>query len=123
MEKHTQHHADVSAKDIENGKVMAIIAYIIALIPYFAEKDNKFVRFHAIQGMNILIVCVAWSIVSNILLLIFGMISIGLAGIFFIIFNLVNLALAVLDILWLVYAAQGQMKKVPFIDKIQIIKK
>ena len=42
-------------KEIENGKVMAILAYlgILCLIPYFAEKDNKYVRFHAIQGLNL----------------------------------------------------------------------
>ena len=36
---------------------MGIIAYfsLLALIPYFCEKKNKFVVYHAKQGMNLLI--------------------------------------------------------------------
>ena len=50
--------ADYSKEEIDNGKLMALLSYIgiLALIPYFAEKENKYVRFHAIQGLNLLIV-------------------------------------------------------------------
>ena len=39
--------------DIENNKVMAVLAYfgILVLIPIFAAKESKFARFHANQGL------------------------------------------------------------------------
>lgn len=46
---------------------MAILPYIIPFVPYFVEKENKYVRYHAIQGMNLLIVGIAYSIVYSVL--------------------------------------------------------
>ena len=39
--------------DVEQNKVMAILAYfgILVLIPILAAKDSKFARFHANQGL------------------------------------------------------------------------
>lgn len=54
-------------KEMETGKGMAILSYIIPLIPFFAEKKNKFVQYHAKQGMNLLIVAIAYSIIYSIL--------------------------------------------------------
>lgn len=54
-------------KDIESGKGMAILSYIIPPIPYFAEKNNKYVRYYAIQGMNLFIVAIAYGILNAIL--------------------------------------------------------
>lgn len=41
-------------RDIQNNKVMAILAYfgILVLIPIFAAKESKFARFHANQGTD-----------------------------------------------------------------------
>lgn len=49
-------------KDIENNKVLAAISYIgiLVLIPYFNQKDSKFVKFHANQGMNLLILWIVY---------------------------------------------------------------
>lgn len=40
--------------DVEQNKVMAILAYfgILVLIPILAAKDSKFARFHANQGLD-----------------------------------------------------------------------
>ena len=45
-------------QDIEQNKVMAILAYlgILVLIPLFAAKESKFARFHTNQGL-ILCIC------------------------------------------------------------------
>jgi uncharacterized membrane protein len=133
------------AKEIEDGKGMAILAYIIALIPYFAEKNNKFVRFHAIQGMNLLILAVGWSIIAGILNGIIysaltsgcwstwsylatghasgGMCQLGLAaGISFVLY-IPSMIIGIVDIIGLIYAAQGQEKEVPILGKIKLIKK
>ena len=54
-------------KEIESGKGMAVLAYIIPLIPYFVEKENKFVKYHATQGMNLFIIAIAYSIIYGVL--------------------------------------------------------
>jgi uncharacterized membrane protein len=123
--------AKFDKSEIESGKGMAILSYIIALIPFFAEKKNKYVRYHAVQGMNILIVAVAWvvlsTIISNLIYMalcgtsLWGCLSsVSIVGI---IINLVSLAIGVLNIIGLVYAATGQAKEVPLLGKVKIIKK
>ena len=54
-------------KDIDSGKGMAILSYIgiLALIPFLAEKKNKFVIYHAKQGMNLFICEIIGSVAIN----------------------------------------------------------
>ncbi|MDR3297849.1 MAG: hypothetical protein LBT19_00505 [Candidatus Nomurabacteria bacterium] len=130
----------IDAKTIEAGKGMAIFAYIIALIPYFAEKNNKYVRYHAVQGMNILLICIGWSIVAGILSSILAGVFIGgcyswlvtgsagmcnpsLYGIISFVLWVPSIVIGVCDIIGLVNAASGKMKAVPIFGKIKIIKK
>lgn len=106
-------------KELEDGKTMAILSYILPFIPYFAEKENKRVRFHAVQGMNLLIVAVALNIVTNILY----SISWRLWGIVGTISMIVNLGITALCIIGIVNVCKEQAKELPIIDKIKIIKK
>ena len=125
-------------KEVESGKVMAILSYIIALIPYFAEKKNKFVRYHAVQGMNILIIAVGWAIVGAIINSVVQAIfcstgygywysscwyTFGIEDVISWIISFVGLGIGILDIMGLVYAATGKAKEVPILGKIKIIKK
>ncbi|MEM4336637.1 MAG: hypothetical protein QXG86_01385 [Candidatus Woesearchaeota archaeon] len=61
----------MSEKEIEEGKVCAILSYLlIGIIWYFADekmKNNSFARFHAQQGLVLLISGVAVSIIATIL--------------------------------------------------------
>jgi uncharacterized membrane protein len=111
------------AQDIQNNKVMAIFAYIglFALIPLFAAKESKFARFHTNQGLILLILEVAFSIVYGILRAIilfiswrlyFLVIILGLPGFVF-------LALAILGI---VNVSNGKAKELPVIGKYRILK-
>jgi len=128
-----------SKKEIEDGKAMAIIAYILAPIPYFAEKKNKFVRYHAIQGMNIFIIAVAYTIVASIINNIVWNATIGsclrsiLSGPWhactsgidsFIrsVLGLVGLGIGVIAIIGIINVVNGKKKAVPFLGKVKIIK-
>ena len=128
------------AKEIEAGKGMAVLAYIIALIPYFGgDKSNKFVRYHAIQGMNLLIIAVGISIVTSIINSIVwnaftgncvgsifsGSLSgcnWGLAGTITTILWIPSWIVGIVDIIGLVNAANGVEKEVPLLGKFKIIK-
>ena len=128
-------------KDIESGKSMAILAYIIAPIPYFTEKNNKFVRYHAIQGMNIFIIALGYSIAASIVINILGgilmggcfnwwtgwggggMCETGLFSFLSLVIWAPAVVIGVLDIMALISASQGLEKEVPIIGKFKIIKK
>lgn len=71
-----------------DGNVTALIGYlvgIVALILIFIEKDNKFVRFHAIQAVLWSVFCtigiIVVAIVGIILGLVVSAVSTNLAGI------------------------------------------
>ena len=56
--------AEYDAQDIEKNKVMALLAYIIFLIPLLAAKDSKFARFHTNQGLVLFLGGIIASVVA-----------------------------------------------------------
>jgi len=122
--------ADFDKADIEQNKVMAILAYlgILVLVPIFAAPNSKFARFHANQGALLCIVWIAWLIVDNILTRILWAVfssSLGLVGVYSIfatILNLVYLVFTILAILGIINAANGRAKELPVIGKFKILK-
>ena len=96
--------------DIQNNKIMAVLAYIgiLFLVPLLAAKDSKFARFHANQGLVLLV-----GIASGILL--------WIPVIGWLISVLLSIALLVFMILGIVNAAQGKAKELPLIGSIKII--
>jgi len=140
MEQHKD-SAKSKKKEIEEGKGMAILAYIIALIPYFAgDKKNKFVRFHAIQGMNIFIIAAGYSIIAGIihsivwsaiigsctnslLTLSLSGCNYGLASTIGFIIWLPAWVIGIVSIIGIVNAVNGKEKEVPILGKVKIIKK
>jgi len=108
------------------GNIAAAIGYpigIIALILLFIEKDNKFVKFHAIQallwGVAMTVVIIAGSIILGIVSAILGKIIGALAGL---LFSLGMLGLCLISIVGLIYAAykayQGEAFKLPIVGNL-----
>lgn len=70
-----------------DGNITALIGYIIgivALVLIFIEKDNKFVRFHALQSVLLIVVyiaCVIGLVVLGIVVALIGTASSTLATI------------------------------------------
>ena len=107
-------------KDIESGKVMAILSYIgiLCLIPYFAEKNNPFVVYHAKQGLNLflleVIASVAISVLSVILFLLFFVV--GLIGF------AVGVCGFALSIMGIINVCNGKAKELPIVNKLKLVK-
>ena len=123
-------------KEIKEGKSIAWLSYfgLLALIPYFAQKENKYTHAHAIRGLNLLIVDIAWGVLMGILTSVIKIEQtsylwgypytytvtpwwlqlISAAGYIFI---------GVVSIMGIVYACQGKVKDLPLVGKIKIIKK
>lgn len=115
--------ANYDANDITQNKAMGILAYFgpLCFIPMFAAKGSKFARFHANQGLVLLIACVAWSIASSILNSIILAISWRLYFITSII-SLLSVVFAILAIIGIINAANGRAKELPVIGKFKILK-
>jgi uncharacterized membrane protein len=97
--------------DIEKNKVMAILAYIIFFIPLIAAPDSKFAKYHANQGLLLLLFCIAFSIVSSV---------IPIIG-WFILGPICSILGLILFILGIINASQGKAKPLPVIGGITII--
>src|SRR5215204_4791576 len=101
-----------------DANVTALIGYpigIVALILLFIEKDNKFVRFHAIQSLLFwaayIVIFIGLAVITAILAFVSG----TLAGLFSLLYFLVFLA-CMAGVIFLAFKAyQGEMFKLPII--------
>lgn len=115
--------ASYSAADVQNNKAMGILSYlgILVLIPILAAKESPFARYHANQGLVLLLCEVGFSVASMILSVIFAFLG-PLVLLWTLVAALVNIAFLVLLILGIVNAAQGMAKELPLIGKFRILK-
>jgi len=128
--------SEFEASDINNNKGMAVLSYIgiLALIPYLAEKNSKYVRYHAIQGMNLFVVAVIYSILAG---AIESLIKVtktcelwgytyecGKITPWWVIVpvNIIAIGIGALSIIGIVYVIQGKAKELPIINKFKFFK-
>lgn len=102
--------ADYDAQDIEKNKIMAVLAYVIFLIPLLAAKESEFARFHTNQGLVLFIGAILSSVISVIPLI--GWIIAPIAGI----------AITILAVIGIINAIGGKAKELPVIGKFKILK-
>ena len=102
-------------KDIADNKVMAVLSYfgLLVLIPILAAKNSPYARYHANQGLILLIASFVAQIVSNILLMI-PLVGVLLSGIL----GLVSLAYLIIGV---VNACTGKAKELPYIGKFKLL--
>ncbi len=112
-----------------DANVTALIGYlvgIVALVLIFIEKDNKFVRFHAIQSVLWSVTCVigvfAALIVGGILALILGQVASGLGFVVGLITVLVYVGILLAMVGGLIFGAikafGNNMFKLPFVGNL-----
>lgn len=102
----------IDPNDIQQNKVMAVLAYLglLFLIPLLAAPNSRFARFHANQGLVLFLAEIVLGIIA----------VIPIVG--WIIGSLGEIAALVFAIIGIVHAANGEVKELPLIGKIQIIK-
>lgn len=103
--------------DVEKNKVMAIIGYIVPIlffIPLLSEdsKDSPYAKFHSNQQLVLLIAAIVVNIVGGV---------IPILG-WFIVLPFGSILIIVLAIIGIINSAKGEMKKLPIIGGIEIIK-
>jgi len=93
------------------------------LVPLLAAKESPFARYHTNQGLALAIVEIAWWILSAILTAIAGAsYSLGLIAIVGVISWILGIIFLVFSIIGIVNAAKGEMKPLPLIGGIKILK-
>lgn len=121
--------ATITEKEVSDGKVMSIIAYlgILCFIPLLTSRDNKFVMYHTEQGI---ILFLSWVIAA----IVFAFLDPILYNIIpfahfcggSLIYSLIRLFLFVLMILGIINGAQGKVKELPvlgsFGEKLNLVK-
>lgn len=120
-----------SKEEIENGKGMGILSYIIPFIPYFAEKKNNFVQYHAKQGMNLFIISIIYSIIYSVLtslikvkrVIYYGAIEYRVTP-WWVSFPLriIGLGIFILAIMGIIYVLNGKAKELPIVNKFKVLK-
>lgn len=119
MEDVEDNSSSFGKDEAEKGKVMGILSYIgiLSLIPFFAEKENKYVVYHAKQGVNLFIIQVIVGLVLGIL----GKLPL-VGGIFGLISSIIGLLFLILSIIGIVNVCKGKAKELPLVGKIKIVK-
>lgn len=123
-------------KDIEDNKGYAALSYIgpLAILTYVKDKNSKYVKYHAIQGMNLLFIELCFIIVANLLSLIkitsnctryFGNIEncVRQTPTFITLpIKIIGLLLFALSIIGFVFSLLGKAKKIPLVEKINLFR-
>lgn len=107
-------------KDVQLNKAMACLAYVLPPVAYFLDNKSNWVKYHAIQGMNLFIIFIILSLI----------VSVINSCIIWPFTFLKALLRAGLNIFAITYALIGiinvcneKAKELPIINKIKFIKK
>ena len=113
----TAHETDTTGRfdrqDIADNKFLAIFCYFGILTMIFAliaKPDSKFIKYHANQGLTLVILGAAAAVVGIIPIL--GWIAAGVAAIFAL----------VCTVLGIVNCVNGRAKELPLVGAIRIIR-
>lgn len=99
----------------DQDKVMLVLAYLslLALIPYLTVKDSLFVKWHARQGLALVIFAVAWSVLEAV---------VGLIPVVRMLVPLMACAMGVgyivVAIMGITKAFAGERWRIPFISDV-----
>lgn len=108
-------------EDIKQNKTMAGLAYILFFLPLIVCKDSRFGRFHANQGLLLLILSVAGYIAISIVTTILATITWRLFGFITLLYSIYGLFIMAVAIYGLVNGLNGKVKELPVIGKYRII--
>lgn len=100
-----------TTEDIEKGKTMAGLAYILFFLPLIVCPDSKYAKFHANQSLLLLITSIAGNVILGIIPVI-GWMLIPIYG----------LGVLALFIMGLINGFGGKAKRLPLIGTFDILK-
>lgn len=97
--------------DVEKNKVAAILAYFLFFLPLLMAKESKFAKYHANQGLLLLLLAIAVYVVGMVIPIIGWIIILPLGQLF----------VFVLFVMGIINASKGEMKELPVIGHIKLL--
>ncbi len=109
--------------DIAQNKAMAVFAYlgILVVFPLFMAKDSGFARYHAGQGLVLLLASAAYSIAYSVL----AGLLLSVSWEFYFVLRLIRLAglaFPALAVFGIMNALSGKAAELPVIGKIRLLR-
>lgn len=91
----------------ENRTLMGVLAYLgpLVIISYLMAKDDSFVKFHIKQGLVLLVIEIIFWVIGP------------MSWSFFMLMQLLNLAVLVLAIIGIINVTQGKEKDLPLVGQ------
>lgn len=119
-----------SLEEIESGKALSIVSYLIPLVPFILSKKNNYVKFHTLNGMNILFTYLIFLIIKRTLSYIFGTPCDLVSGLKCIIlpislrifFAFINMLFSFIVLYGILNVCNNKAKEIPIISKIKLFK-
>ncbi|MGM9875301.1 MAG: hypothetical protein ACI32H_05210 [Bacilli bacterium] len=119
-----------SLEEIESGKALSIVSYLIPLVPFILSKKNNYVKFHTLNGMNILFTYLIFLIIKRTLSYIFGTPCDLVSGLKCIIlpislrifFAFINMIFSFIILYGILNVCNNKAKEIPIISKIKLFK-
>ena len=114
-----------TSNSASNDKLMAILAYlgILVLVPILAGKDSKFVKFHANQGLVLIIGYIILTVACNVIGVMIAAFDIYVIGfVLGLVAWAINICLVVFAIMGIINAANGEEKELPIIGQYKLLK-
>lgn len=122
-------------KDAKDNMGFALISYLgpLALIPYFLGNKSKYVRYHAKQGMNLLIIWAVYAIIYSLLSLIRLTKQVEWSTGLLVNYKMtpwwidipmtaIGLGIFIINVVAIVYVSKCKAKELPILGTIKIVK-
>ena len=112
------------ARDAKENRIMAALSYLgpLCLVPFFAARQSPFAQYHALRGINLLLLEILYSVFSALIDAALYRISWKLSIVFTAIFSVCALLFFVLAVIGLVNVSRGEARDLPVIGKIRLIR-
>ena len=112
-------------QDAEDNRLMALLAYLgpLALVPYLAAKQSPFAQYHALRGLNLFLLEVAYGVGAAVLSGLFTLVWFRLGLALGLLFNIGWLFFVAMSIIGIVNVCNGEKKDLPLVGALRFIKK
>lgn len=115
-----------TTEDVKRNKIYGILAYlgILVLVPILGARDSLYAKFHANQGLCLLIFSVVLSLAGRIVTFVLKVATFGLMNnlIHSLIFTAIGVIELVLMIIGIVNACSGEAKRLPLIGGFTLLR-
>ena len=124
MSATTDNTALFDPTDIAHNKALAMQSYlgILVLFPIFGGKHSPFARFHANQGLLLIIANTAYGITEALIIAFFNLLHPVLGTLMGVLLSMGALVFTAAAVLGIINVIKGKATTLPFIGKFKLIK-